>query len=164
MHALVVTESCFGNTTRIGEAVATGLRSQGILVTITDATTAPVPDSVDLVVVGAPTHSMGLPGPGTRQQAQSKGGRTATSGVAEWLAALPALNGLRAAAFDTVTGTGFFNGSAARRIEKQLRRRSADVIARQSFLVDATSGPMADGEVARAERWAASLTQDPRPR
>jgi hypothetical protein len=100
---------------------------------------------------------MGLPGPGTRRQAQTKGGRPPAGGIVEWLAALPARKGLRAATFDTVTGTGLFNGSAAKRIEKQLRRRSLDVIARQSFLVTATEGPLAAGETARAEQWAVSL-------
>nr|BFE74710.1 hypothetical protein GCM10020092_080110 [Actinoplanes digitatis] len=78
-------------------------------------------------------------------------------GVAEWLNALPGKQTCRGAAFDTVTGRGFFSGSAAKGIEKRLRRHGVDVVARESFLVNAMEGPSADGELARAERWGASL-------
>jgi flavodoxin len=157
MNALVVSESCFGNTTRIADAIGAGLRSRGVTLTVVDAAAVPALDGVDLLIVGAPTHSMGLPGPGTRRQAQNKGGRVPANGVAEWLATLPTSTGLRAAVFDTVTGTGFFNGSAAKKIEKQLRNRSFDVVARQSFLASAVDGPLAEGETTRAEQWATSL-------
>ncbi len=157
MNVLVVVESCFGNTARVADAVAAGLRSRGATVTVVEAAVAPVPGAVDLLLVGAPTHSMGLPGSATRRQAEAKGGHPPATGVAEWLAALPDRPGLRAATFDTVTGTGFFSGSAAKRIEKELRRRAVNVASRQSFLVTATEGPLADGELARAEKWGAAL-------
>lgn len=157
MNVLVVTESCFGNTSRVAEAAAVGLRSRGATVTVVDAASAPAPDGVDLVLVGAPTHAMGLPGPGSRRQAEAKGGRPPVTGVAEWLDALPGQQGRRAAAFDTVTGTGLFSGSAAKGIEKRLRRHALDVVARESFLVSSMEGPLADGELTRAEQWGASL-------
>ena len=75
----------------------------------------------------------------------------------EWLDALPRSLVDRAVAFDTVTGTGFFSGSAAKHIEKRLGRLGVTVITRSSFLVSATPGPLADGELARAEAWGASL-------
>ncbi|HNV14893.1 MAG: hypothetical protein IPI13_15120 [Actinomycetales bacterium] len=79
------------------------------------------------------------------------------AGVVEWLDALPRSLVDRAVAFDTVTGTGFFSGSAAKHIEKRLGRLGVTVLARSSFLVAATPGPLADGELARAEAWGASL-------
>ncbi|GID93887.1 flavodoxin [Amorphoplanes digitatis] len=157
MNVLVVTETCFGNTARVADAIVAGLRSHGAVVTVADAASAPAVDHVDLLLVGAPTHSMGLPGPGTRRQAEAKGGNPPAIGVAEWLNALPGKQTCRGAAFDTVTGRGFFSGSAAKGIEKRLRRHGVDVVARESFLVNAMEGPPADGELARAERWGASL-------
>ncbi|MGW0432161.1 flavodoxin family protein [Micromonospora sp. NPDC003197] len=157
MRVLIVIESCFGNTSRVADAVAAGLRSKGADVTVVEAAVAPPLDGVDLLLVGSPTHNMGLPGPASRKQAATKGGHPAATGVAEWLDTLPATLGGRAATFDTVTGTGFFSGSAAKGIQKRLRRHQVDVIARESFVVTATEGPLADGELDRAERWAAAL-------
>ncbi len=160
MDVLIVTESCFGSTARVAEAVAAGLRSTGATVTVVDAAAtdgAPAPGSVDLLLVGAPTHNMGMPSPGSRRQAESSGGRAPTRGVAEWLATLPRALGGRAAAFTTVTGTSMFSGSAAKGIEKVLRRAGAEVVGRESFLVTGRSGPLAEGETDRAERWGAGL-------
>ncbi|WP_448058549.1 flavodoxin family protein [Cellulomonas hominis] len=157
MDVRIVVESCFGNTARIAEAVAAGLRSRGATVTVVDAASAPAPDGADLLLVGAPTHNMGLPGPASRRQAEAAGGRPPVTGVGEWLAGLPRRRGGRAAAFSTVTGTGFFAGSAAKGIEKRLRRCAVEVVAREEFLVTGREGPLADGELARAERWGAGL-------
>ncbi|MGA5301845.1 flavodoxin family protein [Nucisporomicrobium flavum] len=156
MNVLIVTESCFGNTARVARAVAAGLRSKGAEVTIAEAAAAPALDGVDLLLVGAPTHNMGLPGPASRGQAATKGGNPPATGVAEWLDRLSGFGG-RAATFDTVTGTGFFSGSAAKGIQKRLRRSRVDVVARESFVVKATEGPLADGELDRAELWGAAL-------
>ncbi|WP_433527972.1 flavodoxin family protein [Micromonospora sp. CA-263727] len=157
MNVLIVTESCFGNTSRVADAVAAGLRSTGAEVIVAEAASAPTLDGVDLLLVGAPTHNMGLPGPASRRQAATRGGNPAATGVAEWLDRLPTGFSGRAATFDTVTGTGFFAGSAAKGIQKRLRRHRVDVVARESFVVTATEGPLADGELDRAELWGAAL-------
>jgi flavorubredoxin len=160
MDVRIVTESCFGNTRRVAEHVAEGLRSRGATVTLADAAEAadvPQPGQVDLLLVGAPTHNMGLPKAWSRQQATATGGRAAVTGVVEWLDALPRRLGGRAAAFTTVTGTGFFAGSAAKGIEKELRRRGVEVVGREAFLVTGRSGPAAEGELDRAQQWGAGL-------
>ncbi len=156
MKVLIVTESCFGNTSAIAEAIADGLAANGATVDRVDASQTPTLDGVDLLVVGAPTHAMGLPKQSTRLQAQAQGGRPATPGVAEWLATLPPQRERRAAVFSTVTG-GFFSGSASKGIAQQLRRRSTSVVARTDFRVGGVSGPLADGETERARAWGASL-------
>jgi flavorubredoxin len=153
---LIVTESCFGNTSRFAQAVAAGLASRGAEVSVGEAVSA-APAGYDLLLMGAPTHNMGLPGAASRRQAQSKGGRPPVSGVAEWLETLELPPGSRAAAFDTVTGTGFFSGSAAKKVAKILRRKHLEVISIESFLVGGTSGPPVEGELDRAGRWGASL-------
>lgn len=156
MKVLIVTESCFGNTAAIAAAIEAGLVSNGATVARVDASEAPALDGVDLLVVGAPTHAMGLPKPSTRRQAQAQGGRPVTSGVAEWLATLPARPERRAAIFSTVTG-GFFSGSASKAIARQLRHRATSVLARTDFRVGGVSGPLVDGETERAHAWGASL-------
>lgn len=157
MHALIVSESCFGNTAQIAEAIAEGLRSREVSVTVADATAATDLDGVDLLIVGSPTHNMGLPRPATRQQAKDKGGHPQASGIAEWLDALPRRQNRRAAAFATVTGGGFLSGSAAKGIEKRLRRLAVEVASREDFRVLGVEGPLADGELDRARQWGASL-------
>ncbi|MCI1747649.1 MAG: flavodoxin family protein [Acidipropionibacterium sp.] len=157
MKALIVVESYFTNTEKIAEAIATGLRSRGAEVDVVQAASAPDVTTAELLIVGAPTHNLGLPKAASRRQAEAKGGRhSQESGVAEWLDSRPQLKGRRAAAFATVVG-GAFSGSAARAIRKKMRRRSADVIACEDFRVLGTEGPLADGELTRAEQWGASL-------
>lgn len=156
-NALIVIESCFGNTASIAEAVAVGVRSRGVQATVVEAAAAPGLDDVDLLFVGAPTHMMGLPTPSTRRQAEDKGGRPAASGISEWLDSLPGQDGRRTATFCTAVGKGLFAGSAAKAAAKRLSRNDAQVVARESFIVGATEGPLVDDELARAERWGASL-------
>lgn len=121
----------------------------------------PDPAGVDPLVVGAPTHNRGLPGPGSRKEARAKGGEGEDFGVAEWLPTLPPATAARAAAFDTVTGLGFFSGSAAKRIAILLRRRGLTVVDRANFLAGDQQGPLADDELARAHQWGASLVRVP---
>jgi len=156
MNVLIVIESCFGNTGRVADAIAAGVRSRGADVTVVDAAAAPTTEGVDLLLVGAPTHNMGLPGPASRAQAAAKGARPVVAGVAEWLEALPGQPGRRVAAFDTVAGRGFFSGSAAKVIEKRMRRQSI-FTGRESFLVRGMAGPLADDELARAHEWGIAL-------
>jgi flavorubredoxin len=156
MNALIVIESCFGNTEQIAHAIESGLRDRGVNARVEQAATATDTTGIDLLLIGSPTHSMGLPKPGTRAQARSKGGYPQDTGIAEWLATFSPRQGQRIAVFSTVTG-GAFSGSAAKAIEKRLRRSSARMIAHEDFRVLGTSGPLADGELERAERWGASL-------
>lgn len=156
MNVLVIVESCFGNTAEIAEAVAAGLRSAGALATVSDAASAPPLDH-DLVVVGAPTHNLGLPTPASRERAVARGGSAAETGVAEWLAHVGRLN-VRAAAFDTAV-PGAFSGSAAKKIEKRLRHRGATVSGRESFVVSGNPAALTGGELDRARAWGLSLAR-----
>lgn len=156
MKSLIVIETCFGNTEQIAHAIADGLRSRGAETEIIRASEKTHPKKIDLLLVGSPTHSMGLPKVATRQQARVKGGNPGDSGVAEWLASLPNLNGQRVAAFATVTG-GFFSGSASKAIEKHLRKLGATIVAREDFTVRGTEGPLVNGELDRAKAWGTSL-------
>jgi hypothetical protein len=162
-RALVVYESMFGNTRAVAEAVAEGLRSSGAadLVEVGSAPAA-VPDDVDLLVVGGPTHAFGMSRPATRQSAAEQGAdgeAAAHQGIREWLEAVQVRRGLAVAAFDTRTDKRWVPGAAARSADRKLRRLGLrPVTAPEDFYVRDVAGPLVDGEVERARRWAAALS------
>ncbi|NUT34378.1 MAG: flavodoxin family protein [Hamadaea sp.] len=164
MSALVVYESMFGNTRAVAQAVADGLAAAGE-VTICEVSAAPpdLPETVDLLVLGGPTHAHGLSRPQSREAAKKETPQHLVSngiGIREWLAALPKpAPSVRVAAFDTrFAKPRWITGSAAATITKLARRAGLSVPTEpESFFVDHTLGPLQDGETARARRWGASL-------
>ncbi len=168
MYALVVYESMFGNTQKIAEAVADGLSSRMRVETV-EVGSAPtvLPEGLDLLVLGGPTHAFGLTRPATRRSAAEQAGHATISrgvGLREWLAAVRAPSTeVVSAAFDTRVDKPRLPGSAAHGAERRLRRLGLTVAApAMSFHVTGTEGPLVDGEVTRARRWgerlAATLT------
>jgi len=164
MRVLVVYESMFGNTQEIAKAIAEGLtpHAQVALVEVRDAATGDLALDVDLLVVGGPTHAMGLSRPGSRQSAVKQatdGVVSRRTGLREWLAAVDVPRKLPVAAFDTrFDKPPFLVGSAARGAAKRLRRSGCTLIAApESFFVTATSGPLREGELERARRWGAAI-------
>jgi hypothetical protein len=161
VQSLIVVESMFGNTRQIAEAVATGLASCGS-VDVVEVADAPgtVPDEVDLLVVGGPTHAFGMTRDSTRKDAVRQGapvdaGRD-TGRLREWLSGLPRAEPARmAAAFDTrVEKVHHLPGSAARGAAKALRRRGYRlVVEAESFWVHDTPGPLINDELHRASGW-----------
>jgi hypothetical protein len=154
MRVLLVVESCFGNTGAVAEAVARALRQAGAEVEEAVAGSAPARPDADLVLVGSPTHNMGLPTAASRTQAAGRGGAPVTSGVREWIdradVEVPVV------AFATRT-KGRFSGSASRAAVKQLRRRGVDARQGEDFVVTGVAGPLGEGELERAGRWAQGL-------
>src|SRR5512140_769842 len=76
--AIVVFESMFGNTQRIAEAVARGLRETAEVVvgTVDEVAPGQVRDA-SLIVAGGPTHSYGMARPEARQRlAKARFGRS----------------------------------------------------------------------------------------
>jgi hypothetical protein len=158
---LVVYESMFGNTALVAEAIADGLRGAGASVELTPAATAPTNiDDFGLVVVGGPTHVWSMSRPRTRGAARDQGATAVPdSGVREWLAVLqPPRTTVRAASFDTRMKSRFA-GSAARRILRRLHRHGLRGDESFHAVVTGMGGPLADGELERARRWAATLVQ-----
>jgi hypothetical protein len=156
-RAWVVYESMFGNTREVAQAITEGLRERSVEVALYEVGHAPARAAdVDLLVVGAPTHALGLSRPGTREDAARKSGReveSASLGLREWieqvdLGARPPV----VVAFDTRIDHPRFPGSAARKAAKRLRRRGAlEAIRPESFWVHGTEGPLVDGETRRAQ-------------
>jgi hypothetical protein len=167
MHALVIFESMFGNTRIIAEAIAEGLSSR-IETELVEVGAAPtvIDDDVGLFVVGGPTHAFGMSRYGTRKSAAEQAGEGLVSsgiGQREWLDAVEGgSDRVGAAAFDTrIDKPHWLVGSAARGVDKRLRRLGFRVIApSQSFYVAGTRGPLLDGEAERARRWGRELASE----
>lgn len=167
MKAVIVHESMFGNTEALAVAVGEGLTGVGAEVVLVDvgAATAGALVGFDLLVLAAPTHALALSRPESRREAVVRGGdpRHVAAGVREWLddidTHLPASSGSPAVAvFDTrVSKVRHWPGSAARQAERIVRRHGSVVLARTSFFVRDVSGPLVDGELARARTWGSSL-------
>jgi flavorubredoxin len=155
MKAIVIVESCFGNTSAVADAIIEGLRSTGADVQAYQAGSAPTRLSADLVLVGAPTHNFGLPTSASRGQAAQKGAPVPARGVREWIEAVETVGG-RVVAFSTTTG-GVFAGSAGKAIVKALKRRHVMAERGVDFTVIGTPGPMAEGELVRAREWGRTL-------
>jgi len=162
-RVLVVYESMFGNTREIAKAVADGLSEAGT-VDVVEVGSAPtvLPEDVDLLVVGAPTHAFGMSRPATRKSAadQAVGDLVSTGiGVREWLDELrPVDPTTTVSAFDTRVKIAMMPGSAARRALGRLRALGFPMLMRsESFYVAGTPGPLKDGEVDRAKAWGVKL-------
>ncbi|HEX5728778.1 flavodoxin family protein [Microbacterium sp.] len=170
MNTLIVYESMFGNTRRIGEAIADALRAAGASVTVTTAAKAPVDlTGYDRVVIGAPTHAHSLPQPSSRKDAATwaeegrkeltlEPGAADESGVREWLQRVAlAESTARFASFSTRADFPLiFAGDAAAAIKRRLRKRGVTVDAHEDFRVDFDSH-LLDGEAQRAGEWATTL-------
>ncbi|HEY3337207.1 MAG TPA: flavodoxin/nitric oxide synthase [Propionicimonas sp.] len=162
MTALIVTESLFGNTLAIAEAIGGGIADVHgpATVRVVHASQAPaeLPTEVDLLVVGAPTHLLSLPNAGSRHDAEGRGAPVAhATGVREWIEKVAIPTGLRVATFDTSIPDRIGLGTAAGAAARALRDRGADTTVGPSFFVTGMEGPLADGELGRATAWGREL-------
>jgi len=160
MSTLIVYESMWGNTRTIAEAVAEGIGPGAQVVHAADAP-VPVPDDVDLLVVGGPTHAFSLTRASTRRDAVAKGApaERTDAGVREWLGRLASSDHVDVATFDTrVRSVRHLPGSAARAAGKEVRRHHLGrLVGTMSFYVDDMAGPLVPGEVERAREWGEAL-------
>jgi flavodoxin len=145
MDALVIYDTRFDNTRQVAEAIAAGL-DEGYDVTVTPvAGMTAIPESIDLLVVGGPTHAHGQ-----------------SHEMRDFLDSLPrgALHGVPALAFDTrYRMSRLLTGSAALRIAKKLEQLGARLAAPpESFFVTRDTPPhLEDGELERARVWATGV-------
>ncbi|WP_217702698.1 flavodoxin family protein [Nocardioides guangzhouensis] len=162
MRTLVVVESSFGNTRAVADAVAEGLG--GCPVSDVRDTDPGVVADLDLLVVGGPTHAFGMSRERTRADAVEQGATAGDGdGIREWLGRLEPSADLTVATFDTrIDRVRRLPGSAARGAARLLRHHGfRQVLEPVSFYVTGTAGPLADGELARARTWGASLAERP---
>ena len=152
LKALVVYDSEFGNTEKIGLAIRDALAAQMDVEALRVDTVRPEQlADVNLLIVGSPTQRFS-PTPATTQFLKSIPAR--------------ALEGVRVAAFDTrfteqeidkIRILAFFVGIfgyAAKPIADLLVRKGGElVVAPEGFYVADTQGPLLEGELKRAEEW-----------
>jgi hypothetical protein len=164
MKALVVYESMFGNSEQVARAIAEGVGASGEVVLRDAATSTPgeIPEGVELLVVGGPTHAMAMSRPTTREDAirQGAGQGLVRQGLREWLSGLPEdLHELPFATFDTrVSKVRRLPGSAARGAARVLRRRKGRLVTPpESFYVEDVDGPLGEDQVELARTWGRGL-------
>jgi hypothetical protein len=176
MRVAIVYESIFGNTREVAESVADGIRAAAPEAEVT-CTAVPFADpelaEADLLVLGAPTHALGLPSERTRrmwlrrEDVESGRGReghplepgAAGPALRDWLDAVPRRTHGRAAAFDTRLDKRLAGG-AAPRLTRRLSRHGYEVVGGPvGFVVGDMEGPLRSGELDRAERWGAGLVR-----
>jgi flavodoxin len=162
MKAFIVYESEFGNTQKIANAIAKGMKKH-LEVEVHNVTDPDRPSGADLLVVGGPTHAFSMSRSSTRADAITQGAKNVNTeaGLREWLGGLAAVDSIPFAAFDTrVDIVRRLPGSASKAAVKRARKLGYTPITRpESFYVQDVSGPLLDGEVNRAEVWGAQVGQ-----
>ena len=163
MKALVVYESLFGNTEQAALAITSGLSKHGEveLIEVMDAP-AVITETLDLLVLGGPTHAFSMTRPSTREDAFRQGATqgSSTVGLREWLEHL--IRGPHSelvATFDTrVAKVRHLPGSAAKGAAKVAFKLGYEVAApAESFYVEDVRGPLLEGELSRAQAWGERL-------
>jgi len=146
MKALIVYDSVYGNTEKIARAIAEAITPSGeVKVLRVDEASPSELASIDLLVVGSPTH----------------GGRP-TPAVQGLINKVPKLQGINVAAFDTRSQAKLARvfGNAAGRIARNLKGKGGVLIAPpEGFFVTGTKGPLKEGELERAAGWAKAILE-----
>ncbi len=145
VNTLIVYDSIFGNTQQIAEAIAERVEQKGFVREVKAYQLSPAElEGIGLMVMGCPTHRLNIP----------KASRVVLEGTP-----VRALRGVGTAAFDTrYRMPAWKSGSAARTLSRKLHRLGGkQVVPPESFFIVARKGPLGEGEVERAKRWAESI-------
>ena len=152
MKNLVVYDSVFGNTGKVARAICETIdaRDEAECLQVKKVKYEELKD-VDLLIVGSPTRKF-----------------SPTGAIKKFLKKLLSddLEGVDVAAFDTRisledTNSWFLNflvklfGYAAKPIARKLEKKSGNLIVEpEGFIVTGTEGPLKNGELDRARKWA----------
>jgi flavodoxin I len=152
MKAYVIYDSTYGNTEKIAQAIGNGLTGEVKVQRIGEADPTELA-TCNLLIVGSPVH----------------GGR-ATPELDAFIKQIPTttLEGVSVAAFDTrfeaeEQGAGLrilmsVIRYAAPRIAKALEKKGGILVAEpEGFIVENKEGPLKQGELERATKWATQL-------
>lgn len=158
----MVYESMFGDNREVAQAIAAGLARAGVDAEAVEVGHAPdeVGEQFALVVAGCPNHAWGMPRPSTRETAAMATDAPLVSpgrGMREWLSVVSLPEGVAIAAFDTRSSGAapvVAMDHAATSIEKRLIKRGGSRLAKpKGYSVIDMKGPLADGELDRAQAW-----------
>ncbi len=139
MKTIVIFDSNFGNTKQIADAIAEVFRT---LPKRVNEVSEKDLEEADLIIAGSPIN-----------------GWRPSDNMKEFLQKLKPeqLKKSKAAAFDTRVKI-FISGNAAKRISKALEEAGAKIISSpKGFHVTGYEGPLVDGEIERAKKWAKNL-------
>jgi flavodoxin I len=153
MKAFIIYDSMYGNTEKIAQAIGQDLIGEVKVERVGEANPSEL-KSCDLLILGSPVH----------------GGR-ATPELEAFIKQLPAnsLDGISVAAFDTrfeaeEQGAGLrllmsVIRYAASRMAKALVKKGGILVAEpEGFIVENKEGPLKQGELERATKWATQLS------
>jgi hypothetical protein len=170
MKAVVVYESLWGSTAAVARAIAEGIGPDARAMSTAEATSEAIAGA-DLIVAGAPVHSMSIPTEQTREWARA--GSLGPGGAPPdllhpmmrlWLTELPKGNGYFAA-FDTRVKS-WYGWGAASKITRLMKQAGYKPIAKsRGFYVTGhpvkptTDGTLREGEEERARLWGAELAK-----
>ena len=146
MKSVVFYATRSGNTRRVAEAIADGLRSAGSAEAISvDEGPAAIREGADLMVVGGPTE-----------------GHRMTDAVVRFLDSTSSMVATRAAAaFDTrVNWPRLLSGAAADGIAQRLRSMGARLVLPPESFIVSIKPELLPGELERARTWGASLAAE----
>lgn len=146
MKVIIVYDSQYGNTEMIAKAIG-GAAAGFVEVSRADSIDPAAMEGADILVFGSPTH----------------GGRP-TPSIQDLIAKIPSstLKGTRVATFDTRNEGRFVKifGYAADRMAASLTERGGKLVSPPAaFFVTGKKGPLKDGEIERAMKWARELMQ-----
>jgi flavodoxin len=163
LRALVIYESMFGNTEWVANAVAAGLRLEGVDATVANVADAPHGTDHDLLVIGGPTHAFSMSRASTRENAVDQGAPpdVAGMGIREWIAgqgASASTGPQFVAVFDTRARKATHLPSAARKAAHLMTRKGFELASSpHGFLVEDVDGPLSDGQLELATAWGRDL-------
>jgi flavodoxin I len=161
MKTLIIYDSIFGNTEQIAQAIADALKPQNEVLLMRVGGVKPEHmQGLELLIVGSPTRKF-----------------AATPEIFSFIKSISIqdLKGVRVAAFDTRISLNDIRpallrfmvklgGYAAEPIVKRLKKKGGEqAIPPEGFLVNGTEGPLKDGELERAEKWAIQIIEKNRP-
>jgi flavodoxin len=157
MKTIVVFDSFFGNTEKIARAIGSALGSpEDVSIFRVSEITPEKLRGAGLILVGSPTRAF-----------------RPTKAIQEFLKSIPqdGIAGARVAAFDTRADVTTVNnafltffvkifGYAADPIARQLQKKGGKLAAYpEGFFIEASEGPLRNGELERAAAWAAQITR-----